>query len=190
MNGIDIFRVFDALNDFRNILKSVKTAKRVGAEVRVAIIYTISPVHTMEYYIKLAEEAKNLDVDTITIKDMAGILEPYAAYELVKEIKNTTGLPVNVHSHATAGFGPITLVKSAEAGTDFLDVTISTMSMATSHPPAETIAYILEKKGLNPGVKLEVLLRIAEYFWKIRRKYKEYDYIYKGPIVDARVIVH
>ena len=189
-NGIDIFRVFDALNDFRNLLTSVKTAKRVGAEVQVSIVYTISPVHTMEYYVKLAEEAKGLDADTITIKDMAGILEPYTAYELVKEIKNATGLPINVHSHATAGFGPITLIKAAEAGADLLDVTISTMSMATSHPPAETIAYILKQKGMDPGVKIDVLLKIAEYFWNVRKKYKEYDYIYKGPIVDSRVIVH
>jgi len=189
-NGIDIFRVFDALNDFRNLLTSVKTAKRVGAEVQVSIVYTISPVHTMEYYVKLAEKAKGLDADTITIKDMAGILEPYTACELVKEIKNATGLPINVHSHATAGFGPITLIKAAEAGADLLDVTISTMSMATSHPPAETIAYILKQKGMDPGVKIDVLLKIAEYFWNVRKKYKEYDYIYKGPIVDSRVIVH
>ncbi len=189
-NGIDVFRVFDALNDFRNLRTSVKTAKRVGAEVQVAIVYTISPVHTLEYYVKLAEEAKSLEADTITIKDMAGILEPYTAYKLVKEIKQVTGLPVNVHSHTTAGFAPITLIKAVEANADLLDVTISTMSMATSHPPAETIAYILKSNGMDPGVDMKILLRIAEYFFKVRKKYAEYDYIYKGPIVDSRVIIH
>ncbi len=189
-NGIDIFRIFDALNDYRNLITSVRTAKRVGAEVQICIVYTISPVHTLEYYRKLAEEAKALDADTITIKDMAGILEPYTAYELVKMIKNEVGLPVNVHSHATAGFGPITLIKAAEAGADLLDVAVSTMSMATSHPPAETIAYILKKKGMDPGVDINIVLKIAEYFWEVRKKYRKYDYIYKGPVVDARVIIH
>ncbi len=189
-NGIDIFRVFDALNDARNLYTAVKTAKKIGAEVQGCIVYTISPVHTIDYYVKFAQELAALDVDTITIKDMAGILTPYVAEELVRRLKKEVGLPVNVHSHATGGFAPMTLIKAIEAGADYVDVAVSSMSLFTSHTPAESLAYALKGTPWDPKINLDVLYEIAEHFWKVRRKYRDYDYALKNPPVDARVIKH
>ncbi len=189
-NGIDVFRIFDALNDLRNLRVTVETAKKIGAEVQVCMVYTTSPVHTVDYYVNLAKEIASMEVDCITIKDMAGILKPYTAYELVKRIKREVKMPVNVHSHATAGFAPITLIKAVEAGADLIDCAVSSMSMHTSHPPAETIAVTLQGTPYDPKLDLKLLIEVSKYFWKVRQKYKEYDYALKNPPVDVRVIEH
>lgn len=189
-NGIDIFRIFDALNDLRNLEVTVKTAKKLGAEVQVCMVYSISPIHTIDYYVNLAKEISGMDVDCITIKDMAGILEPYIAYELVSRIKKEVNLPVNVHSHTTGGFAPITLIKAVEAGADLIDCVVSSMSMHTSHPPAETIAVSLKSTPHDPKLDLKLLLKVSRYFWNVRQRYKEFDYALRNPPVDARVIEH
>jgi len=189
-NGIDIFRIFDALNDLRNLEVTVKTAKKLGAEVQVCMVYSTSPIHTINYYVDLAKEISSMDVDCITIKDMAGILEPYTAYKLVSRIKKEVNLPINVHSHTTGGFAPITLIKAVEAGADFIDCAVSSMSMHTSHPPAETIAVTLKNTPYDPKLDLKLLLKVSRYFWKVRQKYREFDYALRNPPVDVRVIEH
>jgi len=189
-NGIDIFRIFDALNDLRNLKITVETAKKIGAEVQVCMVYTTSPVHTIDYYVNLAKDIASMEVNCITIKDMAGILTPYTAYELVKRIKSEVKIPVNVHSHTTGGFAPITLIKAVEAGADYIDCAVSSMSMHTSHPPAETIAVTLKNTPYDPKLNLKILFEVSKYFWEVRQKYKEYDYALKNPPVDVRVIEH
>ena len=189
-NGIDIFRIFDALNDLRNLKVTVETAKKIGAEVQVCMVYTTSPVHTIDYYVNLAKDIASMEVNCITIKDMAGILTPYTAYELVKRIKSEVKIPVNVHSHTTGGFAPITLIKAVEAGADYIDCAVSSMSMHTSHPPAETIAVTLKNTPYDPKLNLKILFEVSKYFWEVRQKYKEYDYALKNPPVDVRVIEH
>lgn len=180
-NGMDIFRVFDALNDVRNMKTSIKKAKSLGAIVQGTITYTVSPVHTLEYYLKLAEELLALDVDFITIKDMAGILDPYTCYELVKEIKSRFKVPVDVHSHFTGGLAVATYIKAVEAGADIIDTAISPLAFGTSHPSIQTMYYALPP-GTKPRVNMKVVKEISEYFWKILfTKYKE--------LIDVRVFM-
>ncbi len=190
-DGIDIFRVFDALNDLDNLEIPVKKAKEVGAEVQVCMVYTISPVHTVDYYIKLAEEIiHRFEPEWITIKDMSGILKPYVAYELVSRLKRELKIRVDVHSHATAGFAPMTLLKAIEAGADAVDVTISSLSLFTSHTPAETLVETLRGSPYDPGIDIKVLYEAARLVWEIRKKYRDYDYALKNPPVDVRVLEH
>lgn len=189
-NGIDIFRIFDALNDLRNLEVTVKTAKRLGAEVQVCMVYSTSPVHTIDYYVNLAKQISSMDVDCITIKDMAGILKPYVAYELVRRIKREVNLPIDIHSHTTAGFAPITLIKAVEAGADIIDCAVSSMSMHTSHPPAETITATFQGTPYDPKLNLQLLMKASRYFWNVRQKYREFDYALRNPPVDIRVIEH
>ncbi|RLE56524.1 MAG: oxaloacetate decarboxylase subunit alpha [Candidatus Methanomethylicota archaeon] len=189
-NGIDIFRIFDALNDLRNLETTVKAAKRIGAEVQVCMVYTISPIHTLSYYVDLAKDIAAMEVDSICIKDMSGILTPSMAYELVSRIKSEVKISVDVHSHTTSGMAPVTLIKSVEAGADFIDCAVSSMSMYTSHSPAETMAVMLKNTVFDPKLNLNLLYKISRYFWMIRRKYGEYDYALKNPPVDVRVLEH
>ncbi|MEM1549235.1 MAG: pyruvate carboxylase subunit B [Candidatus Methanomethylicia archaeon] len=189
-NGIDIFRIFDALNDLRNVMITAKTAKKIGAEVQLCMVYTISPIHTVDYYINLAKEIASMDVDSICIKDMSGILKPYTAYEIVRRIKSEINIPVNVHSHTTAGLAPITLIKSVEAGADYIDCTLSSMSMYTSHSPLESIASSLEDTPYKVKINLNLALKASKYFWEKRKKYSEYDYALKNPPVDVSVLEH
>ncbi len=190
-DGIDVFRVFDALNDLDNLELPVKKAKEVGAEVQICMVYTISPVHTVDYYIKLAEEILHrFEPEWITVKDMSGILKPYVAYELVSRLKRELKIRIDVHSHATAGFAPMTLLKSIEAGADAVDVTVSSLSLFTSHTPAETLVETLRGTPYDPGVDIKVLYEAARLVWEIRKKYKDYDYALKNPPVDVRVLEH
>ncbi len=190
-DGIDVFRIFDALNDLDNLELPVRKAKEVGAEVQVCMVYTTSPVHTVDYYVKLAEEiAHRFEPDWVTIKDMSGILKPYTAYELVSRIKKELGLRVDVHSHATAGFAPMTLLKSIEAGADAVDVTISSLSLFTSHTPAETLVEALRGTPYETRVDTRVLYEVARVVWEIRKKYRDYDYALRNPPVDIRVLEH
>ncbi len=188
-NGMDIFRIFDALNDVRNLVTSIKTAKRLDAHVQGTICYTISPVHTIEKYIEIAKELAYLEVDSICIKDMAGLLSPKVAYELVKALKKEVGLPIDVHSHYTSGMASMSLLKAVEAGAEMIDTVMSPLSMGTSHPPTESMVYALEELGYNTGVDLEVLLEVREYFMKIREKYSGYlDPL--STIPDTNVLIY
>jgi pyruvate carboxylase subunit B len=188
-NGMDIFRIFDALNDVRNLVTSIKTAKKLGAHVQGTICYTISPVHTIERYIEIAKELAYLEVDSICIKDMAGLLSPKVAYELVKALKKEVGLPIDVHSHYTSGMASMSLLKAVEAGAEMIDTVMSPLSMGTSHPPTESMVYALEELGYNTGVDLEVLLEVREYFMKIREKYSGYlDPL--STIPDTNVLIY
>ncbi|WP_456418654.1 sodium-extruding oxaloacetate decarboxylase subunit alpha [Methanocaldococcus infernus] len=188
-NGIDIFRIFDALNDIRNMETAIKTAKRIGAEVQGTICYTISPVHTIEGYIELAKKLEELGCDYIAIKDMAGLLTPYEGYELVKRLKEEVSLPIDIHSHCTSGLAPMTYLKAVEAGVDIIDCAISPFAMGTSHPPTETMVVAFKGTKYDTGLDLKLLNEIRDYFIKIREKYK----LLISPhsqIVDARVLVY
>ena len=170
-NGIDIIRIFDALNDVRNIRCASESTKKYGGHSQLAICYTISPVHTIEYYKNLALEMQNMGADSIAIKDMAGILLPYRAYELVSELKKVINVPIEVHTHNTAGLGAMTNLKSIEAGIDIVDTAISPLSGGTSQPTTESLVRTLEGTEYDTGINLGLLKEIAEYFKPIRKKY-------------------
>jgi pyruvate carboxylase subunit B len=187
-NGIDVFRVFDALNDLRNVEVAVETAKEMGKIVEGAISYTISPVHTDDLYIELALQYKEMGVDIIAIKDMAGLLSPERAYSLVKAIKKEVGLPVHIHTHCTSSMAEMAQLKAAEAGADIFDVAISPMASDTSHPAVETMAYVFKEFGYEIPLNKKLLKEIAQYFREVREKYAKYDIKFKG--VDAEVLEH
>ena len=170
-NGIDIIRIFDALNDVRNIRQASESTKKYGGHSQLAICYTISPVHTIEYYKNLAMEMQEMGADSIAIKDMAGILLPYRAYELVKELKKVINVPIEVHTHNTAGLGAMTNLKSIEAGVDIVDTAISPLSGGTSQPTTESLVRTLAGTEYDTEINLEILEEIAEYFKPIRKKY-------------------
>jgi len=172
-NGIDIFRVFDALNDVRNMRVSIRKAKELGAIVQGTITYTISPVHTIEHYLKIVEELVSLEVDHIAIKDMSGILDPYTAYNLVKAIKEDFKIPVDVHSHYTGGLTVATYVKAVEAGADFIDTSISPLAFGSGQPGVQTVYYALPPES-RPHIDLSVIKEISAYLEKIlNTKYKD-----------------
>ena len=172
-NGIDIIRIFDALNDVRNIRQASESTKRYGGHSQLGICYTISPVHTVEYYKNLAMEMQEMGADSIAIKDMAGILLPYRAYELVKELKKVVNVQIEVHTHNTAGLGAMTNLKSIEAGVDIVDTAISPLSGGTSQPTTESLVRTLAGTEYDTGINLDLLKEIAEYFKPIRKKYLE-----------------
>ena len=165
-NGIDIFRVFDALNDVRNMEVAIRKAKEVGAEVQGAIAYTTGRVFTLEYYLKKVEELLTLDVDVITIKDMAGLLTPWKAYELVSEIKETYGVPVNVHTHSTTGMAVATYLKAVEAGADFIDAAISPLAFGTAQPGIQTIWHALPE-AVGSHLDRELIHEVSRYLKKL-----------------------
>lgn len=187
-NGIDVFRIFDALNDLRNMEVAIEAVKECGKHVQGAISYTTSPVHTVENYVELAKELADMGCDIISIKDMAGILTPKATYELVKALKEAVGLPVHLHTHSTSGMAEMTHLKAVEAGADMIDTAISPLASGTSHPPTESMVAALKGTGYDTGLDLELLEEIAEYFREVRKKYKKYETEFKG--VDARVLIH
>lgn len=172
-NGIDIFRIFDALNDTRNMEVAVRTVKEVGAHAQLAISYTVSPVHTLDRYLEMVREMVDLGADSICIKDMAGLLSPKVAYELVKTIKEKFNIPVQVHSHYTSGMASMALLKAIEAGADVVDTAVSPFAMGTSHPPTETMVYVLNEMGYHTGIDINSLIDIAEHFKKVREIHKD-----------------
>ncbi len=186
INGVDVFRIFDALNDSRNLIVPIKAVKKVGKHAQAAISYTISPVHTVEGYVALAKEFADMGADSICIKDMAALLKPYDAYNLVRAIKKAIDLPIHVHSHATTGMSVATLVKAAEAGAEVLDTAISSMSMGTSHSPTEAIVEIFRGTEFDTGLDINLLLEIADYFRSIRPKYKKFESSFLG--ADGRIL--
>ena len=170
-NGIDIVRIFDALNDVRNLQTACEATKKYGGHAQLAMSYTISPVHTIEYFKNLALEMQEIGADSIAIKDMSGILLPEVAYELVKELKSVLRVPVEVHTHATAGLASMTYIKAVEAGADIIDTAISPLSGGTSQPATESIVRAFQGTERETGFDLGLLKEIAEYFKPIRAKY-------------------
>jgi pyruvate carboxylase subunit B len=170
--GIDIFRIFDALNDIRNMEVPIEAIKNVGGHAQGALSYTISPVHTIDYYIKVAEEMVALEIDSICIKDMAGLINPMDAYNLVKSLKENFDLPVCLHSHCTSGMAPTSYFKAIEAGVDIIDTAIGPFSFGTSQPSVETMYAMLENTKFKSDIDIEKVYQIANYFKKLKDKYK------------------
>lgn len=191
-NGIDIFRVFDALNDIRNMEVAIRTVKKTGKHAQGTISYTISPVHTVQHFVQFAKKLAELDCDSICIKDMAGMLAPQPAYELITALKKEVGLPVHLHSHSTSGMVMMTYFHACEAGVDILDTAFSPLAWGTSQPPVESVVAALQGTPFDTGLDLELLSEIAAYFRELREKY--YDALKlidpKSERVDPSIIVH
>lgn len=187
INGIDVFRIFDAMNDMRNIEHAVKAVLRTDAHAQGTISYTTSPVHTMDSWVNLGKQIEDMGAHSICIKDMAGLLKPYEAFELVSRLKTSTHIPIHLHCHATTGLSVGTLIKAAEAGVDNVDTAISSMSMTYGHSPTETIVSSLEGTGRDTGLDLVKMEHIATYFRDIRKKYAQYEGSLKG--VDSRILI-
>ncbi len=185
-NGIDIMRIFDALNDERNMAKAMEVSKAEGAHVQATISYTTSPVHDVEYYVRTAKTLAAMDADSICIKDMAGILTPVAAYDVVRRIKAEVDLPIQVHCHYTSGMAAMTYLKAVEAGADVLDCVSSAFSLGTAHPATETMVATLAEMACDTGLDLRKLKGIADYFKEVRKKYAAYDV---GTMIEAGVLI-
>lgn len=172
-NGIDIIRVFDALNDVDNLKTSMKAIKQYGGHCQACICYTISEVHTIEYYMKLASKMEKMGADSIAIKDMAGILTPQKAYDTVKALKEIITVPIQIHTHATSGTAEMTYLMAVQAGADIIDTAISAFAGGTSQPATESIAIALEEMGYDTGLDQLVLKKIAEYFRPIKEEFRK-----------------
>ncbi len=170
-NGIDVFRIFDALNDIRNMELSIKVAKEQGAHVQGTISYTTSPVHTLEKYVEFAKELEVIGCDSVAIKDMAGLISPHDTYEIVKTLKEETDLLINLHCHCTSGMTPMSYYAACQAGVDLLDTAISPLSWGASQPPTESMVAALEDTPYSTGLDLNLLSEIKKYFEGIRKKY-------------------
>ncbi len=187
VNGIDVFRIFDAMNDMRNLETAVRAAVATGKHAQGTLSYTLSPVHTLDTWVDMAKRIEDMGCHSICIKDMAGLLKPYTAHELVKRIKAETDLPVGLHCHATTGLSTATLVKAVEAGADIIDTSISSMSMTYGHSPTESLVAILAETERDPGLDIVELESIAAYFREVRKKYAKFEGSLKG--VDSRILV-
>lgn len=181
-SGIDIFRIFDALNDPRNLEASVRAVKKYGSHAQLAIAYTISDVHTIEFYKDLARQYNDMGADSICIKDMAGILTPTIARELIPALKEVVDVPINLHTHATSGVSHMTYMVAAEVGVDMLDTAISPLAEGTSQPPTESIALAFDEMGIHSNLVIPILEEIADYFKGIRNKYLDDE------TLDARMM--
>ncbi len=175
VNGIDVFRIFDALNDIRNMSFAMQVAKRVGGHVQATISYTISPVHSIEAFVAMGRELADLGADSICIKDMAGLITPYAAYELVSALKRDLGLPIQLHTHYTSGMGTASLLKAVEAGIDTVDTAISSLALSTSQPPTETLVAILRGSSRDTGLDMGKLANISRQVGEIRKRYQTFE---------------
>ncbi|PUU89272.1 pyruvate carboxylase subunit B [Halanaerobium sp.] len=184
-NGIDIIRIFDALNDIRNMEKAVEFTKKYGAEAQGSIVYTTSPIHSSESFVKKAKELSKKGIDSLCIKDMAGLLTPFKAYDLVKKLKSEIEIPVEIHSHNTAGFAFMTYLKAIEAGVDIIDTAISAFSSGTAQPTTETLAAVLNDSQFDTDLNLDSLEKIGDYFREVRENYRDYLGSYE---VDPRII--
>ncbi|WP_432402408.1 oxaloacetate decarboxylase subunit alpha [Wukongibacter sp. M2B1] len=172
-NGIDIIRIFDALNDVRNLRTALETTKKEGAHAQAAISYTVSPIHTTQTYVGLAKEMESMGADSICIKDMSGLLTPYYAFELVGAIKKSVKIPIEMHSHATSGLASMTYLKSIEAGVDIIDTAISPFALGTSQPPTESMVATLQETEFDTKLDINRLNEVAEHFKPLREKYIE-----------------
>ena len=187
INGVDVFRIFDALNDMRNLEIAVKATLAVGKHAQGTISYTVSPVHTMELWIELGRRIEEMGAHSVCIKDMAGLLKPYVAFELVSRLKEAVDIPVHMQSHATTGMSTATCVKAAEAGIDNIDTAISSLSMTYGHSPTESLVAILDGTDRATGLDLILLEEIAAYFRTVRKKYAQFEGALRG--VDSRILV-
>ncbi len=184
-NGIDIIRIFDALNDIRNMEKAIEFTKKYGAEAQGTIVYTTSPIHSSETFVEKAKILANLGIDSLCIKDMAGLLTPFAAYDLIKKLKSEIDIPLEIHSHNTAGFAFMTYLKSVEAGVDIIDTAISAFSSGSGQPTTETMAAVFKDSKFDANLDAKSLKEIGDYFREIRNKYQDYLGSYE---VDPRII--
>jgi oxaloacetate decarboxylase alpha subunit len=186
-NGVDVFRIFDAMNDPRNMDRAIKAVRKTGKHAQGTIAYTTSPVHTVDMWVELAKEVADMGADSIAIKDMAGILKPYVAYELVSRLKKELDVPIHMQCHATTGMSTATAIKAAEAGIDNVDTAISSMSMTYGHSPTEAVVAILEGTDRDTGLDLELLEEIASYFRQVRKKYAKFEGSLRG--TDSRILI-
>jgi oxaloacetate decarboxylase alpha subunit len=186
INGVDVFRIFDAMNDVRNLQTSIKAAVKVGAHAQGTLSYTESPVHTLEGWLTMAKQLEDMGAHSLCIKDMSGLLKPYDAAELISRLKETVALPISLHCHATTGLSIATQMKAIDSGIDVIDTSISSMSMTYGHSPTETIAAIVEGTQRDSGLNVEKMAEVAAYFRDVRQKYAEFEGSLKG--VDARIL--
>lgn len=187
VNGVDVFRVFDAMNDPRNLDRALKAVKANGKHAQGTISYTTSPVHTMQMWVDLAKQIEDLGADSIAIKDMAGILTPYVAYELVSKLKASLSIPIHMQCHATAGLSSVAILKAVEAGIDNVDTSISSMSMTYGHSPTESVVAMFQNTEHDTGLDLLLLEEVSAYFREVRKKYAKFEGSLKG--VDSRILV-
>ncbi len=187
-NGLDIFRIFDALNDTRNMEKAIQIVKREGAHAQGTVVYTISPVHDLDFYMRMGAELKEMGVDSLCLKDMAGILAPQPAYEIIKGWKEKLGIMVQLHCHYTSGMASMTYLKAVEAGVDVLDCAISSMALQSSQPATESIVAALKGTPYDTGLDLSLLSEIAQYFKEVRKNYSEFDNASCSP--DTNVLTY
>ncbi|MCP5444340.1 MAG: sodium-extruding oxaloacetate decarboxylase subunit alpha [Chromatiaceae bacterium] len=187
VNGMDVFRIFDAMNDVRNLETAVKATLAVDKHAQGALSYTVSPVHNLQYWLDMAKRLEEMGCHSICIKDMAGLLKPYTAFELVSRLKEEVSIPLALHAHATTGLSTATITKVAEAGIDTVDTSISSMSNTYGHTATETVVSMLQDTGRDTGLNLQLLEEIAAYFREVRKKYAKFEGALKG--IDSRILV-
>ncbi|SFU58310.1 sodium-extruding oxaloacetate decarboxylase subunit alpha [Halomonas korlensis] len=186
-NGVDVFRVFDAMNDPRNLERAIQAVRQVEGHAQGTLSYTVSPVHTLDGWVELGKTIAAMGADSLAIKDMAGLLKPYDAYELVTKLKAAVDIPIHMQCHATTGMSTATALKAAEAGIDNVDTAISSMSMTYGHSPTESVVAILQGTARDTGLDLELLEEIAAYFREVRKKYAAFEGSLKG--IDSRILI-
>ena len=190
-NGIDVIRIFDALNDPRNMHRAMEATKRFGGHCEAAISYTTSPVHTREYFVKLAKELESMGADTICIKDMANLLLPYEAYELVKELKKVVKVPIHVHTHNKSGTGDMTYLKAIEAGADIVDCALSSLANGTAQPCTESLVATLHGTEYDTGMDITLLNQISEYFKGVAKRLMTDGFLKLGVLgVDIKTLIY
>ena len=187
INGVDVFRVFDAMNDPRNLETAIKAVLKQGKHAQGTISYTVSPVHTIDMWVDMAKTIQDMGANSVCIKDMAGLLKPYVGFELVSRLKETLEIPVHMQCHATTGMSTATALKCAEAGIDNVDTAISSMSMTYGHSPTEAVVAILEGTERDTGLDIHLLEEVAAYFREVRKKYAKFEGALRG--VDSRILV-
>ena len=186
-NGIDIFRAFDALDDVRNLKTVIETVKKVGKIAEGTICYTVSPVHTIGLILDKARQLEDLNIDTFCLKDMAGLLAPYTAFEIIRRLKESLNVPIHLHTHDTCGMGAMTCLKAIEAGVDIIDTVLSPFSEGTGQPPTESLVLTLKESPFDTGLNLNLLAEVADDVREMRRKYKEFETDLGG--VDSKIMV-
>ena len=186
-NGVDVFRVFDAINDMRNLETAIKSVRKYDKHAQGTMSYTISPVYTIDSWLDMARAIESMGADSLCIKDMAGLLKPYVAYELITKLKKTVNIPIHMQCHATTGLSTPTYIKAIEAGIDNVDTAISSMSMTYGHSPTETIVSLLQDTERDTGLDMKLLEEIASYFREARKKYAKFEGSLKG--IDSRILV-
>ena len=187
VNGVDVFRIFDALNDLRNLETAIKATLAVDKHAQGTMSYTVSEVHTVDLWVDMGKRIEDMGAHSICIKDMAGLLRPYVAFELVSRLKESVDIPIHMHCHATTGLSIATCVKAAEAGIDNIDTAVSSMSMTYGHSPTETLVAIMEGTGRDTGLDMNLIEEIAAYYREVRKKYAKFEGALKG--VDSRILV-